>query len=159
MHNIYMNQPKEALVIVIAIITFALISSTIGNLTGQASSDIIKRNVAEIDSKESSVSVNPNIISNGEKLTIALYPGTEGIDKIIEIWEDKGSRQEIVDFGKGVNEGDKNRCIVKCTKTTSKIVTIRNYSPGLYYIKAKTVEYDIKGDRRNAVAKAYFTVE
>ena len=154
-----MSQPKEALIIVVAIITFALISSTIGTLTGQASSDIIKRNIAEIDSKESSVSVNPNILSSGEKLTITINPGPEGIDKIIEIWKDKGSKQEIVDFGQRVNEGEKNSCIVKCTKTTSKTITIRNYSPGLYYVKAKTIEYDIKGDRRNAIAKAYFTVK
>lgn len=154
-----MNQPKELLVIVIAIITFALISSTIGNLTGQASTDIKKRDTSSMMSKESSVSVNPNIISNGEKLTITLYPGPEGIDKLVEIWEDKGAKQETVDFGQRVNEGDQNRCIVKCTKTTSKTVTIRSYAHGLYYIKAKTVEYDIEGDRRNAVAKAYFTVE
>ena len=154
-----MGQPKEALVIVIAIITFALISSTIGNLTGQASSDIIKRDISEMDSKESSVSVYPEALSNGEKITITVQPGPEGIDKLIEIWQDKGSRKEIVDFGKGVNEGDQNRCIVKCTKLTSKTIIIRSYAPGLYYVKAKTIEYDIKGDRRNAVAKAYFTVE
>jgi len=154
-----MGQPKEALVIVIAIITFALISSTIGNLTGQASSDIIKRDISEMDSKESSVSVYPETLSNGEKITITVQPGPEGIDEIIEIWKDKGSKQEIVNFGQRVNEGDKNSCIVKCTKTTSKTIIIYGYAPGLYYIKGKTVEYDIKGDRRNAVAKAYFTVE
>lgn len=154
-----MDNPKEALVLVIAIITFALISSTIGNLTGQASTDIIKRDISPMESKESSVSAYPKTISNGEKLTITVYPGPEGVDKILEIWEDKGSKQETVDFGKGVNEGDENRCIVECTKTTSKTITIRSYSPGLYYVKAKTVEYDIKGDRRNAIAKAYFRVE
>lgn len=155
-----MNKQKEALVIVIAIITFALISASIGNLTGQASTDIGKReNLKEVLSKESIISVSPKTISNGERITITVYPGPDGVDKMLEIWADKSARKETIDFGRMVNEGAKNRCIVKCRNTVSKDVLIRSYQPGLYYVKAKGVEYAVDGDRTNTVAKGYFRVE
>ena len=155
-----MSQPKEALVIVIAIITFALISSTINTLTGNVTTNPGEmRDISAIESKESSITISQNAISNGQQLTITVNPGPEGIDDIIEIWKDKGPRKTIINFGKSVNEGDENRCIKSCTKKTSKTIIIRSYAKGLYYVKGKTVEYDEYGNRRPAEARAYFTVQ
>lgn len=146
---------KNYFLITVIILAFALISINLESLTGSTTRD----------GSSATIKVTPSSIKSGEKITINVVPGKEGVKNEVKIIKEcnsifgencQGSRKAIIHLCSS------NSYTINCKEPNYKSPITKTYQPssgigvGLYYVKITEYKKDDSGNYIER--KAYFRV-